>query len=42
MPDNFSLILKNGSCFINGKVQKADIGILNKKIVKIGDLDKDK
>ena len=42
MPDNFSLILKNGSCFINGKVQKADIGILNKKIVKIGDLDKGK
>ncbi len=42
MPDNFSLILKNGSCFINGRVQKADIGILNKKIVKIGDLDKGK
>ena len=42
MPDNFSLILKNGSCFIKGKVQKADIGILNKKIVKIGDLNKDK
>ncbi len=42
MPDNFSLILKNGSCFINGKVQKADIGILNKKIIKIGDLDKGK
>ena len=42
MPDNFSLILKNGSCFINGKVQKADIGILNKKIVKIGDLNKGK
>ncbi len=38
MSENFSLIIKNGSCYLNGKVQKADIGILNKKIVKIGEI----
>jgi dihydroorotase len=35
------LIIKNGECYINGNLEKKDIGISNKKIVKIGDL-KDK
>ncbi len=35
------LIIKNGECYINGDLQKKDIGIINKKIVKIGEL-KDK
>ena len=35
------LIIKSGECYINGNLEKKDIGISNKKIVKIGDL-KDK
>ena len=35
------LIIKNGHCFINGKLEKTDIGISNGKISFIGDL-KDK
>ncbi len=35
------LIIKNGDCYIDGTLKKKDIGILNNKIVKIGDL-KDK
>ena len=36
------LIIKNGYCFINGKLEKTDIGISNSKISSIGDLkDKD-
>ena len=27
MSDNFSLIIKNGSCFINGAFQKIDLAI---------------
>ncbi len=35
------LIIKNGECYINGNLEKKDIGISNDKIVEIGDL-KDK
>ena len=32
------LIIKNGECYINGNLEKKDIGILKNKIVKIGNL----
>ena len=32
------LIIKNGECYINGNLEKKDIGISNNKIVEIGDL----
>ena len=32
------LIIKNGECYINGNLEKKDIGISNDKIVEIGDL----
>ena len=35
------LIIRNGECYIDGTLKKKDIGILNNKIVKIGEL-KDK
>ena len=35
------LIIKNGSCFIDGKLQKKDIGIINGKISIIDDLIKE-
>ena len=38
MSDKFSLILKNGSCYVGGKLEKADIGIFDSKIKKIGDI----
>ena len=38
MPDNYSLIIKNGFCYIDGKLQKTDIAILNDKIKKIGSI----
>ena len=31
------LIIKNGSCFIEGKLQKKDIGVKNAKIIQIAD-----
>ena len=36
MSDNYSLIIKNGSCYIDGKLIKADIGLSGIKIKKIG------
>ena len=36
MSDNFSLIIKNGSCYIDGKLTKTDIGLSGGKIKKIG------
>ena len=36
MSDNFSLIIKNGSCYINGKLTQTDVGLLGNKIKKIG------
>ena len=35
MSDNFSLIIKNGSCYIDGKLTKIDIGLSDNKIKKI-------
>ncbi len=36
MSDNYSLIIKNGSCFIDGKLEKIDIALSGNKIKKIG------
>ncbi len=39
MSDNFSLIIKNGACYINGKLTKTDIGLSSNKIKKIGKIE---
>ena len=39
MSDNFSLIIKNGSCYIDGKLIKADLGLSGNKIKKIGKIE---
>ena len=39
MSDNFSLVIKNGSCYINGKLTKTDIGLSGNKIKKIGKIE---
>ena len=39
MFDNYSLILKNGSCYIDGKLTKADLGLYGKKIKKSGKIE---
>ena len=39
MSDNFSLIIKNGTCYINGQLKKIDIGLSNNKIKKIGKIE---
>jgi len=39
MSDNFSLIIKNGSCYIGGKLTKTDIGLSGGKIKKIGKIE---
>ena len=39
MSDNFSLIIKNGSCYIEGKLTKTDIGLSDNKIKKIGKIE---
>ena len=39
MSDNFSLIIKNGSCYIDGKLTKSDIGLSGNKIKKIGKIE---
>ena len=39
MSDNFSLIIKNGSCYIDGKLTKKDIGLSGNKIKKIGKIE---
>jgi len=36
MSDNYSLIIKNGSCYIEGKFQNIDIALSASKIKKIG------
>ena len=35
------LIIKNGTCFIDGKLEKTDIGITNGKIININKLIQD-
>jgi dihydroorotase len=39
MSDNFSLIIKNGSCYIDGKLTKIDVGLSGNKIKKIGKIE---
>ena len=36
MSDNFSLVIKNGSCYIEGKLNKVDLGLSGNKIKRIG------
>ena len=38
MSDNYSLIIKNGSCYINGNLVKTDVGLSGNKIKKIGNI----
>ena len=39
MSGDFSLIIKNGSCYIDGKLKTVDIGLSGNKIKKIGKID---
>ena len=39
MSENFSLIIKNGSCYIDGKLTKTDVGLSGNKIKKIGKIE---
>ncbi len=39
MSDNFSLIIKNGSCYFDGKLTKIDVGLSGNKIKKIGKIE---
>ena len=39
MSDNYSLIIKNGSCYIDGKLTKVDLGLSGNKIKKIGKIE---
>jgi len=39
MSENFSLIIKNGSCYIDGKLTKTDVGLSSNKIKKIGKIE---
>ena len=39
MSENFSLIIKNGSCYIDGKLVQTDIGLSGNKIKKIGKIE---
>jgi dihydroorotase len=39
MSENYSLIIKNGFCYINGKLEKTDIALTGNKITKIGKME---
>ena len=39
MSDNYNIIIKNGSCYIEGKLVKIDIALANNKIKKIGKIE---
>ena len=39
MSDSYSLIIKNGFCYINGKPEKTDIALVGNKIKKIGKIE---
>ena len=39
MSDNYSLIIKNGICYIDGKLNKVDVAISGNKIKKIGKIE---
>ena len=36
MSQIIDLLIKNGSCFINGKLEKVDLAVANAKIQEIG------
>ena len=36
MSGKFSLIIKNGLCFVDGVLKDIDLGIIGDKIIKIG------
>ena len=42
MSQKYTLIIKNGNCFIDGKLTIADIGVVDNKIEKIGKLHQEK
>ena len=42
MSQKYTLIIKNGNCFIDGKLIIADIGVVDNKIEKIGKLHQEK
>ena len=39
MSENYSLIIKNGSCYIDGKLTQTDVGLSGNKIKKIGKIE---
>ena len=39
MSSSFDLIIKNGKCFIDGQLKKADVGITNGLMKKIGSIE---
>ena len=39
MSDNYSLIIKNGFCYIEGQLVKIDLGLLGNKIKKVGKIE---
>ena len=39
MSDNYSLIIKNGSCYIDGRFQNVDLALSGNKIKKIGKIE---
>jgi len=39
MSGNFNLVIKNGSCYIEGKLTKVDLGLSGNKIKKIGKIE---
>jgi len=39
MSENYSLIIKNGSCYINGRLENTDIALSGNKIKKIGKIE---
>ena len=39
MSDNYSLIVKNGTCYIDGKLTKVDLALSGNKIQKIGKIE---
>ena len=41
MSQIIDLLIKNGSCFIDGKIEKVDLALNNSKITEIGKLKKE-
>ncbi|SVD43423.1 uncharacterized protein METZ01_LOCUS396277, partial [marine metagenome] len=38
MSQTIDLLIKNGSCFVDNKLQRVDLAVSNSKIQEIGDL----